>query len=111
MDYKDWKLSKQDLETHLDEYSKVAEWCNNNSFHIEDDGEYYKTVINPPLPEPTIEEKIAKLKLELSEIDSRTIRALRAIQAGVGTEEDTQRIAELEEQAERIREELKQLGA
>lgn len=59
------------------------------------------------------DEKEAKLKdlyKQLDTIDLKAIRALRAIQAGVGTEADTQRIAALEEQAEEIREELRQLG-
>lgn len=62
MDYKDWKLAKKDLDTHLDEYSQASAWCNANGFHIEDAGEYYTTAINPPLPEPTIEEQVIALE-------------------------------------------------
>ena len=60
------------------------------------------------------DEKAAQIKAlqeQLDTLDLKAIRALRAIQAGVGTEEDTQRIAALEEQAEEIREQLRQLGA
>lgn len=56
------------------------------------------------------EAHIKELKEQLDALDLKSLRALRAIQAGVGTEEDTQRISALEEQAEEIREELRQLG-
>jgi hypothetical protein len=56
------------------------------------------------------EAHIKDLKEQLDALDLKSLRALRAIQAGVGTEEDTQRIAALEEQAEEIREQLRQLG-
>ena len=56
------------------------------------------------------EAHIKELKEQLDALDLKSLRALRAIQAGVGTEEDTQRIAALEEQAEEIREQLRQLG-
>ena len=57
------------------------------------------------------EAHIKELKEQLDALDLKSLRALRAIQAGVGTEVDTQRIAALEEQAEEIREQLRQLGA
>lgn len=57
------------------------------------------------------EAHIKELKEQLDALDLKSLRALRAIQAGAGTEEDTQRIAALEEQAEEIREQLRQLGA
>ena len=40
----------------LTEYSKCAEWCNNNNATIEDKGEYYECVVIPPPPPPTIDE-------------------------------------------------------
>lgn len=57
------------------------------------------------------EAHIKDLKEQLDALDLKSLRALRAIQTGVGTEADTQRIAALEEQAEEIREQLRQLGA
>ena len=50
-----------------------------------------------------------ELVAELDALDLKCIRALRAIQAGTGTEDDTARLAELEAQAEEIRQELKDL--
>ena len=54
--------------------------------------------------------RIKELQEQLDNLDLKAIRALRAIQAGVGTEADAQRIAYLEEQAEEVREQLRQLG-
>ena len=56
--YENWKILKSEADEKAEEYSQVAEWCNNGGeYHIEDDGTYYKTVKNPePLP-PTKEEQ------------------------------------------------------
>ena len=48
---------------------------------------------------------IAKLDV----LDLKTIRSLRAIQAGTGTDADVQRLAELEAQAAEIRQQLQEL--
>lgn len=62
MNYKNWKLSKSELDSHLDEYKIVAEWCNNNGYHIIEDGDYYKVAKNlDPLP-PTLEERVIALE-------------------------------------------------
>lgn len=59
----------------LDEYSKTAEWCNENNATIEDKGEYYEVV---EIPAPTQEElneiKIAQLKVELSATDYKCLK-------------------------------------
>lgn len=72
MDYKDWKLSKAELESHLEEYAKVAQWCNENGYHIEDDGMYYKTVQNPPKHAPTIQQQIEELEDRITERNLRS---------------------------------------
>ena len=46
---------------------------------------------------------------QLDEIDLKTIRSMRAIQAGTGTKADEEKLAELESQAAQIRQELKEL--
>lgn len=51
----------------------------------------------------------AELIRQLDEIDLKAIRSMRAIQAATGTEEDTAKLAELEEQAEMIRQQIKEL--
>lgn len=50
-----------------------------------------------------------ELIAQLDTLDLKAIRALRAIQAGVGTNEDEEMLAELEDQAEQIRQQLKEL--
>ena len=49
------------------------------------------------------------LIIQLDQLDLKCIRALRAIQAGTGTDADTGRLAELEEQAGDIRKQLQDL--
>lgn len=50
-----------------------------------------------------------ELIAELDALDLKCIRALRAIQAGTGTDDDTARLAELEEQAGDIRQQIQDL--
>lgn len=58
--YENWKLAKANLDKNIDQYSAVAEWCNESGqYHIEDDGTYYKTVKNP---EPSIDELKAQVR-------------------------------------------------
>lgn len=45
-------------------YTQGAIWCNANNAHIEKQGEQYVIVANPPIPEPTLEEQVAKLEAE-----------------------------------------------
>lgn len=62
--------------------------------------------IEPPV---TDEERIAQLKSELDEIDRLAIRPLRAIAAGTETEEDREILANLEQQAAELRQQLDEL--
>lgn len=50
---------------------------------------------------------IDELKKQLAEIDKKSARSMRAIIAGVATEEDKEFLANLETHAEHIREQLK----
>lgn len=60
MDYKNWKILKEDF--NQEEYTQVVNWCNDNDYHVEEDGQYYKTEKNPdPLP-PTLEERVISLE-------------------------------------------------
>lgn len=49
------------------------------------------------------------LLAKLEEVDSKSLRSLRAITSGVGAQEDIDRLAELEEQAQDLRKKLNQL--
>lgn len=54
---------------------------------------------------------IAQKKEELAQIDLDSIRPTRAIQNGTATEFDTQKLAELEERAEMLRAQIRELEA
>lgn len=88
-DYSNWQMLKTELDENQEEYSEVAQWCNENEYHIEDDGTYYKTVKNPePLP-PTHEE-IRQMRIEYrrTHIDDQTAERSRKQANGTWTEED-----------------------
>lgn len=74
-------------------------------------GKWYVKGYAPEKPEEEIKrERREELLAQLDQLDLKCIRALRAIQAGTGTQEDTDKLAELERQAEEVRAELKELG-
>lgn len=56
------KLYKNNADD-MAQYTATAQWCNANNAHIEDKGSYYEVCENVT-PEPTPEEKIAKLDAE-----------------------------------------------
>lgn len=72
-------------------------------------GNWYLAGYVPAKPEPTKEEKIATLKQELSSLDEKSIRSVRAKLAGTATQEDEAFLAQLEEQAETLRQQIKDL--
>ena len=45
-------------------YTQGAIWCNANNAHIDAKDGQYVIVANPPIPEPTLEEQVAKLEAE-----------------------------------------------
>lgn len=53
--------------------------------------------------------QIQILTEELEDVDSKTIRPLRAVQSGEGTEQDFAKLAELESQAKELRRQIKEL--
>lgn len=59
----------------LNEYSAVAEWCNNNNATIEDKGEYYEVVeIKPPTQEELNAIEVERLKSELASTDYKCLK-------------------------------------
>lgn len=74
-------------------------------------GAWYVTGYAPEEPETEKKEKARKeLIAQLDALDLKCIRALRAIAAGNGTQEDTAKLADLETQAEEIRQQLQLLN-
>lgn len=96
--YENWKILKSELDEKQEEYSEVAEWCNNNEYHIEDDGTYYKTVKNPePLPPTKEEQRENRARAYQQEVDPITshIQRLRDMEQ---TEEIIAKIQQLIEE-------------
>ena len=91
-DYSDWKILKTELDEKQEEYSEVAEWCNESGeYHIEDDGEYYKVVPNPePLPPTYDEVKQMRKRYRQENMDDATAERSRRQANGTWTEEDEQ---------------------
>lgn len=57
------KIIHKDNPAEMAQYTETAIWCNANSAHIEDKGEYYEVCENVPYV-PTKEEQIAELTAE-----------------------------------------------
>lgn len=72
-------------------------------------GSWYLKGYAPQKPEPTKEERIAQLKNELSIIDTKSARSMRAILSETATENDRSFLANLETQAENLRQQIKEL--
>lgn len=75
-DYSNWKILKSELDEKADEYTEVAEWCNQGQeYTIVSDEQYYKV---EKLPEPTEDElrqrRIDALKSFLSATDYAVIK-------------------------------------
>lgn len=62
--------------------------------------------IIPTEPPVTDEERILSIKKQLDEIDRQAIRPLRAIAAGTDTKDDRDILADLEQQAAELRQQL-----
>ena len=94
MSYENWKIAKSELQDKAEEYSKVAEWCNENGqYHIEEIGDEYCVVANLVEPEPTIEEQNEIIKQTRARLYSELIDPLHAqkqrkVVLGIWTEAD-----------------------
>lgn len=90
MSYENWKIKKSELEEKQEEYSAVADWCNElGEYHIEEIDDEYCVVKNPePLP-PTTEEIRQRRELYYKEnCDPLTCEKIRKTSMGKWTEED-----------------------
>ena len=74
--YKNWKILKTEADEKAEEYSQVAEWCNEGQeYHIEEVGDEYQVVKNPePTPEEIIDQEIQQLKQYLIQTDYIVIK-------------------------------------
>lgn len=77
--YENWKILKSEIDEKVEEYSEVAEWCNNSGEYSielyidENDVEWYRTVKNPePLPPTKEEQEQNRAKAYQQEVDPIT---------------------------------------
>jgi hypothetical protein len=103
-DYSNWKIEKsvinytgQDEEKQKaaqaaqDEYTAVAEWCNDNPYTIEETEKYYQTVFIPePEPHiPTYEEvRQMRIRYRREHIDDQTAERTRKQANSTWTDDD-----------------------
>ena len=113
--YENWKILKSEIDEKVEEYSKVAEWCNNSGeYHIElyideNDVEWYRTVKNPePLPPTKEEQEQNRANSYQQEVDPITshIQRLRDMEQ---TEEIIAEIEQLKLERDAKVEEIKQM--
>ena len=95
-DYSNWKILKTEFDEHAEEYSQVADWCNENGeYTIEDDGTYYK-VVKLPEPTPPTDEEIRQMREKAYEAEVDPITAhIQRLRDMEQTEEVQTEIAEL----------------
>lgn len=102
-DYSNWKIEKsvinytgddeekqQAAQAAQEEYTAVAEWCNESGqYTIEDDGTYYKVVALPE-PTPPTDEEIRQMRIQYrrEHIDDQTAEKVRKTTNGTWTDED-----------------------
>lgn len=112
--YENWKILKSEIDEKQEEYSQVAEWCNESQeYHIElyideNDVEWYRTVKNPePLPPTKEEQEQNRANAYQQEVDPITshIQRLRDMEQ---TEEVIAEIGQLKLERDAKVEEIKQ---
>lgn len=78
---------------------------------VEDENGGLVDIIEAPLSQDELKQQRTEgIKCQLAELDNRTTRPLRAILAGTATDEDRDKLREIEEQAAVLRAELAGLG-
>ena len=78
-----------------------AIWCNANNAHIEKQDGKYIIVANPPIPEPTLEEQVAKLEAETGL--TRVIREMVLAENSGSSDYVKAKANEIEELAKQLR--------
>ena len=88
----------------------LTETCEKGGLEVAWDGSVWVKGYAPVEPEEKIKKRRKKALMDqLDSIDLKTIRSLRAIQSGTSTEEDKNKLEELEALAEQIRVQIKEL--
>ena len=90
-------------------YTKGAIWCNANNAHIEVFDGVYTIVENEPIPEPTIEEQVAKIEAETGL--TRVMREMVLAENSGASDYVKAKAAEIEALAEGLRSNVESEGA
>ena len=82
-------------------YTQGAIWCNTNNAHIEKQDGQYIIVANAPIPEPTLEEQVAKLEAEMGL--TRVMREMVLAENSVASDYVKAKAQEIEDLAKQLR--------
>ena len=92
----------------------IVEQNHNNGYEIRENNKTQNLeawgYTKEEIQEQQKQNQINELIQQLDEIDLKTVRPLRAIQSGQGTQEDHNKLLELEQQAEEIRQQIRDLN-
>lgn len=109
--YEDWKILKSEADEKAEEYSQVAEWCNEcQEYHIElyideDDVEWYRTVKNPEYKPTDDEIREMRARAYAEEVDCITAHIQRLRDENpVPEDEIVELVAERDAKIEEIKE-------
>lgn len=62
-DYSTWKILKSELNKKQEEYSAVAEWCNESEeYHIEEQGDFYAVSYNVAPTEDELKSRVREVR-------------------------------------------------
>jgi hypothetical protein len=89
-DYSKWKIKKSQIEEKQDEYTSVAEWCNESGQYMIVETELYFEVQPIPAPLPPTDEEIRQMRIQYrrEHIDDQTAERSRKTANGTWTEDD-----------------------
>lgn len=92
MGYENWKIKKEELQDNLEEYSKVAQWCNENQEYQIGEKEGFICTIKKENPSPLSYEEVRRMRIAYRKdhIDDKTAERSRKTANGTWTEEDEQ---------------------
>lgn len=98
--------------SNIDRLNFIVEQNHNKGYKIEETEERFEAwgYTEEEIAEQNKQAQINIIIAQLREIDLKTVRSLRAIQSGQGTQADSDKLEELEQQAEELRTQLQSLN-
>ncbi len=104
-----WPCEKDGAWQQVQDHRGKEGYLNGQPFTIKDLGPLphgFSTTPPPPTPEELKERRKQEILTELARLDAESVRPLRAIASGEGTEYDVKKLAELDKKAAELRAEL-----